>query len=45
MAGPSWVAGAFAAVMIVTAAYSASRLAISRLRGQATELDADACTP
>ena len=42
MAGPSWVAGAFAAVMIVTAAYSASRLAISRLRGQATELDADA---
>ena len=42
MAGPSWLAGAFAAVMIVTAAYSASRLAISRLRGQATELDADA---
>jgi hypothetical protein len=28
--------------MIVTAAYSASRPAISRLRGQATELDADA---
>jgi hypothetical protein len=42
MTGPSWLAGAFAAVMIVTAAYSASRLAISRLRGQATELDADA---
>jgi hypothetical protein len=42
MAGPSWLAGAFAAVMIVTAAYSAGRLAISRLRGQATELDADA---
>jgi hypothetical protein len=42
MAGPSWVAGAFAAIMIVTAAYSAGRLAISRLRGQATELDADA---
>jgi Domain of unknown function (DUF5134) len=42
MAGPSWLAGTFAAVMIVTAAYSASRLAISRLRGRATELDADA---
>ena len=42
MAGPSWLAGAFAAVMIVTAAYSAGRLAISRLRGQATEVDADA---
>jgi Domain of unknown function (DUF5134) len=42
MAGPSWLAGAFAAVMIVTAGYSASRLAISRLRRQVTELDADA---
>jgi uncharacterized protein DUF5134 len=42
MAGPSWLAGAFAAVMILTAAYSASRLAISRLRGLATEFDADA---
>jgi hypothetical protein len=42
MAGPSWVAGTFAAVMILTAAYSASRLAISRLRRRATELDADA---
>jgi hypothetical protein len=42
MAGPSWLAGAFAAVMILTAAYSASRLAISRLRGRATELDSDA---
>jgi Domain of unknown function (DUF5134) len=42
MAGPSWLAGTFAAVMIVTAAYSASRLAVSRLRGQATEFDADA---
>jgi Domain of unknown function (DUF5134) len=36
------MAGAFAAVMIATAAYSAGRLAISRLRRQATELDADA---
>jgi hypothetical protein len=41
MAGPSWLAGAFAAVMIVTAAYAASRLAVSRLRGRSTELDAD----
>jgi len=42
MAGPPWAAGAFAAVTILTAAYSASRLAVSRLRGQATEIDADA---
>jgi Domain of unknown function (DUF5134) len=42
MSGPSWLAGSFAAVMILTAAYSAGRLAISRLRGQATEFDADA---
>jgi hypothetical protein len=41
MNGPSWLAGSFAAVMIVTAAYSASRLAVSRLRGRATEFDAD----
>jgi Domain of unknown function (DUF5134) len=42
MAGPSWLAGTFAAVMILTAAYSVCRLAISRLRRRATELDADA---
>ncbi|HEY2306977.1 MAG TPA: DUF5134 domain-containing protein [Streptosporangiaceae bacterium] len=42
MAGPSWLAGTFAAVMILTAAYSASRLVTSRLRGRATELDTDA---
>jgi hypothetical protein len=42
MAGPPWLAGTLAAVMIATAAYSASRLAISRLRGRATEFDADA---
>jgi Domain of unknown function (DUF5134) len=42
MAGPSWLAGILAAVMIMTAVYSASRLAVSRLRGQATEVDADA---
>ena len=42
MAGPSWLAGIFAGVMILTGAYSASRLAICRLRGRATEFDADA---
>jgi hypothetical protein len=42
MAGPSWLAGTFAAIMIVTAAYSASRLATSRWWGRATEYDADA---
>ena len=41
MAGPSWLTGAFAAVMILTACYSASRLAVSRLRESATEADAD----
>jgi hypothetical protein len=42
MAAPSWLAVTFAAIMILTAAYSASRVAFSRLRGRATELDADA---
>ena len=42
MAGPSWLTGIFAAVMILTGAYSASRLAVCRLRGRATEFDADA---
>ena len=42
MAGASWLAGIFAAVMILAGAYSASRLAISRLRGRATESDAGA---
>jgi Domain of unknown function (DUF5134) len=42
MGGPSWLAGTFAAVMILTAAYSAGRLAISRLRRRAIETDADA---
>jgi hypothetical protein len=42
MAGPSWLAGILAAVMILTAAYSASRLAISRLRRRAIEFDTDA---
>jgi Domain of unknown function (DUF5134) len=42
MAGPSWLAGAFAAVVILAGAYSASRLAISPRQGRATEPDADA---
>src|SRR5262249_30688234 len=42
MAGPSWLAVTFAAVVILAGAYSASRPAIPRLRGQATEFDADA---
>ncbi len=42
MTGPSWLAGTFAAVMIVIAAYSASRLVFSQLRVRATEYDADA---
>jgi Domain of unknown function (DUF5134) len=41
VAGPSWLTGAFAGVMILAACYSASRLAVSRLRGLATEADAD----
>jgi hypothetical protein len=42
VAAPAWLAGTFAAIMILTAGYSAGRLAFSRLRGRATELDADA---
>ena len=42
MTGPAWLAGTFAALMIAIAAYSASRLLFSRLRGRATEYDADA---
>ena len=42
MAGPFWLAGTFAAVVMLAGAYSASRLAISFRRGRATEFDADA---
>jgi Domain of unknown function (DUF5134) len=42
MTGPSWLAGTFAAVMILIAAYSAARLLVARRRGRATETDADA---
>jgi hypothetical protein len=41
VAGPSWLGGAFAAVMIVIALYSAGRLAASRWQRRETELDAD----
>jgi hypothetical protein len=41
MAGPSWLAGGFAAVMILAAGYSASRLVMARRRGLVTEVDAD----
>ena len=41
MAGPSWLTDVFAAVMILAAGYSASRLVVSRRRGLATEADAD----
>jgi len=41
VAGPSWLAGVFAAAMILTAGYAASRLATSRLLRAATEADTD----
>ena len=41
MAGPSWIADIFAAVMILGAAHSAGRLAASRLRGLVTDADTD----
>jgi len=41
MAARTWLAGTLAGVMILIAVYSASRLAVSRLRGRPTELDAD----
>jgi Domain of unknown function (DUF5134) len=42
MTAPSWLAWAFAAIMILTVGYSAGRLAFSRLRGRVSELDVDA---
>lgn len=41
MAGPSWLAGVLAAVMILTAGHAASRLAASRVLRVVTEADAD----
>ena len=42
MPGPSWLAGALAAVMIVIAVYCAGRLVVSRLSRRKTDADADA---
>ena len=42
MTGPPWLAAVLAAVMILTAACSASRLVVARRRALATEADADA---
>ncbi len=42
MAGPSWLAGTLAAVMIAIAFYCASRLVVARLSQRKTEVDADA---
>ncbi len=41
MSGPTWLAGSFAVLMVVIAAYCACRLAVARLRGRDTELDTD----
>ncbi len=41
MAGPSWLAGALAAVMISIAVYCSARLAASRLWHRPTAVDAD----
>ena len=41
MSGPGWLAGSFAVLMVVIAAYCAGRLAVARLRGRDTELDTD----
>ena len=41
MAGPSWLAGALAAAMILTAGYAASRLAAARVLRTTTEADTD----
>jgi hypothetical protein len=41
MAGPSWLAGIFATLMLVTAGYCASRLAAARRWRRATEHDVD----
>jgi hypothetical protein len=39
---PGWLVGGFAILMVVTAVYCATRLAISRRSGRTTERDADA---
>jgi hypothetical protein len=41
LTGPAWLAAGIAAAVLLVAAYCAGRLAIWRLRGRRTELDAD----
>src|SRR5690242_8769 len=41
MAGPTWLTGLLAAVMLTVAAYNATRLAAATRWGRAAELDAD----
>ena len=41
MSGPAWLAGGFAALMIMVAVCAAGRLAVFRVRGRDTELDTD----
>jgi uncharacterized membrane protein YgcG len=41
VAGPSWLAGIFAGIMIITAVYCASRLVIAAAQQRATEHDVD----
>src|SRR5271165_1707548 len=41
VSGPAWLAGGFAALMIMVAACGAGRLAVFRVRGKDTELDTD----
>ena len=41
MAGPAWLTGLLAAVMLTVAAYNATRLVAGPRRGRAAELDAD----
>ena len=41
MAGPGWLTGLLAAVMLTAAAYNATRLVAAPRRGRAAELDAD----
>jgi len=41
MAGPTWLTGLLAAVMLTVAAYNATRLVAGPRRGRAAELDAD----
>jgi hypothetical protein len=41
VSGPAWLAGSFAVLMVVIAAYCACRLVVARARGRNTEIDTD----